>query len=615
MAEDFVFKIRAVPDLSGFETALKAELKKLKFGFNVPAAFTGAYASTRGGNAGIASMVHAERNATKALLNFSSAVAQATRGLSGFSAKAAAGARNAGAALAGPVGGGAGNGQGFANAMKAIPGVAQIFGFAKAFPSMAVKWSRGNVGLAETQQRAETQLGKILENGIRNGKNYDSGTLGRLKAAASAEQERSMYGDEAILGGVGELSSYVGNEATLRRMIPLLTDYAAGMTGGGAVDYRGMIDLATGLGKALDGVYDNLKKKGFDTSGLEDLTSREKAGETISDDMKVSALERALADYKGLAKAMAETPMGIIEQVKNSVGDAREEAGFLMQETLVPIFKDLREMLPEIREGIVGLGKAASEFVEFGGIAVKFVIPAFSKFAKNSTLVFGAVSSGIAATILAGKEMAASFAEMTSAIKATGAAAQQAAGENGVGGVAKDLGGLGNVAGSLVKGALLSILAGEIASVASALQQYFKQKSKEWDTEKKREEYSSVSNAFLDARRTYVENLKNGTNTVNDFLDYQKAAQELLKANEKFDGAEFAKTVLTENDKRRLGIAEEARREGKKEGERAKPPKLPKPVVNISADFNSISRLVKENLAEILRSQLRVVNDYQAVNV
>ena len=46
-----------------------------------------------------------------------------------------------------------------------------------------------------------------------------------------------------------------------------------------------------------------------------------------------------------------------------------------------------------------------------------------------------------------------------------------------------------------------------------------------------------------------------------------------------------------------------------------KPPKLPKPVVNISADFNSVSRLVKENLTEILRSQLRVMNSFQAVNV
>lgn len=616
MAEDFVFKIRAVPDLSGFETALKAELKKLKFGFNVPAAFTGAYASTRGGNAGVASMVHAERNATKALLNFSSAVAQATRGLSGFSAKAA-GARNAGAALAGPVGGGAGNGQGFANAMMAVPGVAQIFGFAKAFPSTAVKWSRGNVGLAETQQRAETQLGKILENGIRNGKSYDSGTLGRLKAAASAEQERSMYGDEAILGGVGELSSYVGNEATLKRMIPLLTDYAAGMTGGGAVDYRGMIDLATGLGKALDGVYDNLKKKGFDTSELEDLTSREKAGETISDDMKVSALERALADYKGLAKAMAETPMGIIEQVKNSVGDAREEAGFLMQETLVPIFKDLRDMLPEIREGVRGLGEAAASFVNSFGNIAESVVPALAKIAKHSQLVIGAVTAGTAAFIMASGKAAKSFFELSTSLNNVASAAGNAAGESSLGGVTKGLGGLGNVAGTIVKGALLSTLAGELGAIADATVKWYQQWRKENATDEQRNEYSKASDAFLDARKAYLEAVKNGTATekMNAFQDYQVAGIKLQEANKKFANGEFAKVELTEADRRRLGIAEEARQEGKKDGQAAKPPKLPKPVVNISADFNSISRLVKENLAEILRSQLRVVNDYQAVNV
>lgn len=60
---------------------------------------------------------------------------------------------------------------------------------------------------------------------------------------------------------------------------------------------------------------------------------------------------------------------------------------------------------------------------------------------------------------------------------------------------------------------------------------------------------------------------------------------------------------------------ENARQEGKSDGQKDKPVKLPKPVVNISADFNSVSRLVKENLTEILRSQLRVIDSYQAVNV
>ena len=64
MAEDYVFKIKAVPDLSGFEAALKSELKKLKLGFGVPAAFNGMGAMSKGGNTALSSIVHAERNAT-----------------------------------------------------------------------------------------------------------------------------------------------------------------------------------------------------------------------------------------------------------------------------------------------------------------------------------------------------------------------------------------------------------------------------------------------------------------------------------------------------------------------------------------------------------------------
>lgn len=599
MAEDFVFKIKAVPDLSGFESALKAELKKLKIGFGVPQSFSGmGNAST--GKTGTASMIHAERNATRALLNFSSAITQATRGLAGFSAKAATGARAIQSTVTAEAAGGNTN---FMNAMMSLPGVAQVFGYVKALPSMAVNWSKGNIALAETQQRAETQLGQIIQNGIRAGKSYDSGTLGRLKEAASAEQARSMYGDEAILGGVGELSTYVGNEETLKKMIPLLTDYAAGMTGGGAVDYRGMIDLATGLGKALDGTYENLRKKGFDTSELEELSARSKAGEEITDDMKVAALERALADYKGLAQAMAETPMGVMEQVKNSIGDAREEAGYLMQEALLPIFRDLRKQIPEITEGIKGMGEAVAFFAKIGGNIATTVLPAFSGIAKHSEILVGAITSGAGVMLVASGKMAKAFFSMTTAINASATAATKASGANGIAAVTNGLGGLNSAIGSAVKGGLYGILAAEIMSITNAVWQWYDQKKKE-------KEYKQLTREQDNTRKSVIETFKRYD------ADREWTDLELQKYKEVWEAAKKIGVDMSgsEWDIFDYFEKEEAKRKGKSEGEKQKPPKIPKPVVNISADFNSISRLVKENLTEILRSQLRVIDSYQAVN-
>lgn len=599
MAEDFVFKIKAVPDLSGFETALRSELKKIRVDFSVPASFGGyAGGKGKGGNSGMASMVHAERNATKALLNFSSAVTQATRGLSNFSSKVAPSARKAqtaGAVAAGEPG------ANLKDVLMSVPGIAQIAGIVGKAPSMAVSWSKGNIGLAETQQRAEAQLAQILANGMRNGKSYDSGTLGRLKAAASAEQGRSMYGDEAILGGVGELSSYVSNEETLKRMIPLLTDYAAGMTAGSAVDFRGMIDLATGLGKALDGTYDNLREKGFDTSELEELTEREKSGGEVTDDMKVAALERALADYKGLAQAMAETPMGVMEQLKNSIGDAREEAGFLMQEALLPTFQNLREMMPDIQAGIRGIGEALAQVVKIGGGIATSILPFITEIAEHSNVVFGLISAGVGVVVKAGYSLTGALGSMTAAINASAAAATKAAGANGVAAVTDKFSGLNSVLKSGLKGGLYGILAAEVLSITNALWEYKKQKDEEKRNKKESKEQSNTRQSLINTYKKYNED---GVWTDLELFKY-KEVWDVAKKKVGVDmsGSEYDIWARLEREK------------AKNEGKKGDPPKIPKPIINISADFNSISRLVKENLTEILRSQLRVINEYQAVNV
>lgn len=410
-----------------------------------------------------------------------------------------------------------------------------------------------------------------------------------------------MYGDEAILGGVGELSSYVSNEETLKRMIPLLTDYAAGMTAGSAVDFRGMIDLATGLGKALDGTYDNLREKGFDTSELEELTEREKSGGEVTDDMKVAALERALADYKGLAQAMAETPMGVMEQLKNSIGDAREEAGFLMQEALLPTFQNLREMMPDIQAGIRGVGEALAQVVKIGGGIATSILPFITEIAEHSNVVFGLISAGVGVVVKAGYSLTGALGSMTAAINASAAAATKAAGANGVAAVTDKFSGLNSVLKSGLKGGLYGILAAEVLSITNALWEYKKQKDEEKRNKKESKEQSNTRQSLINTYKKYNED---GVWTDLELFKY-KEVWDVAKKKVGVDmsGSEYDIWARLEREK------------AKNEGKKGDPPKIPKPIINISADFNSISRLVKENLTEILRSQLRVINEYQAVNV
>ena len=128
-------------------------------------------------------------------------------------------------------------------------------------------WSFGmeSMDAFSTQERAENQLKGVMKN---------RGTLADFQAIkdyAATIQGRSIYGDEAMIKGAGELATYVKGTESLKSMMDLLTDYAAGMTGGGEVSPEQMESLATGLGMAYDGNYMAMRRKGFDTSKLEAL--------------------------------------------------------------------------------------------------------------------------------------------------------------------------------------------------------------------------------------------------------------------------------------------------------------------------------------------------------
>ena len=118
-------------------------------------------------------------------------------------------------------------------------------------------WSFGmeSMDAYSTQERAENQLKGVM----RNRGNIDQ--FQTIKDYAAEIQGRSIYGDEAMIKGAGELATYVKGTESLKSMMDLLTDYAAGMTGGGEVSPEQMESLATGLGMAYDGNYTTFKEK------------------------------------------------------------------------------------------------------------------------------------------------------------------------------------------------------------------------------------------------------------------------------------------------------------------------------------------------------------------
>lgn len=182
-----------------------------------------------------------------------------------------------------------------------------LFGFAKN------ALSKTNNGM-----RSDTQLRAVLAN---SGGGAD--TYSALKATASGIESRGIYDEGNMLAGAAELATYMKDPAAISSMMGTLSNYAIGMTGGGALDDSQMVDLATQLGKALNGTFDGLAKKGFK------LTDAQKEIiENGTDMQKALVLDEAInVSWANLYDTMSNTPEGKVIQLQNRWNALMNEVG------------------------------------------------------------------------------------------------------------------------------------------------------------------------------------------------------------------------------------------------------------------------------------------------
>lgn len=252
-----------------------------------------------------------------------------------------------------------GNAGKVAHALMAFPGATQLAAMAMRPVSRMMSAGGEAIRLYNVQRRAETSARQILSN---SGMGED--VFRSVKDRAGELQGRTIYGDEAMIAGAAELSTYVKDPELLKRMMGTLADYAAGMTGNAELDTKQMTDLATGLGKAMFGAYDSLRMKGFDVDELKALDEREKNGGIVTDAERLSALERAIADYRGMAETFAATDEGRIIQAKNAIGDMKEEIGGELQPVVSMFTSSLSQGLPKAKNAIMAAVKSAQPALE-----------------------------------------------------------------------------------------------------------------------------------------------------------------------------------------------------------------------------------------------------------
>lgn len=214
--------------------------------------------------------------------------------------------------------------------------------------SALVGFGRGSIDAFNVQNRAE----RMLEFGMRQ-----NGTQARsreLKEFASLIQKNTMYGDEALLTAAAGWQNKIHGVENSKRMMALVADYAAKSTGGGTVDAGAMRGFSQQLMQALTGRAITLKAQGLDISAIEQLNEIRRKGGNVTEDMEIEALEKVLAPIRGMAQEIAKTDEGKIQQLKNDIGDMREEIGRELLPVVGELAKSMKENLPTLKKVFEG---------------------------------------------------------------------------------------------------------------------------------------------------------------------------------------------------------------------------------------------------------------------
>ncbi len=162
-----------------------------------------------------------------------------------------------------------------------------------------------------------------------------------ITAKASEIQGRGIYSDEIMIAGATEFTTYFSDIDAITMMMDTLSNYAVGMSGGGALDSSAMIEYATELGEIMSGSYEAITNKGFEFTNaqkaiFEGEASRQQIVSTLgeeylemSSDMQSAAVISQVIGEKwgGLYEIISNTPEGKIIQMNNNWRNMKEVVG------------------------------------------------------------------------------------------------------------------------------------------------------------------------------------------------------------------------------------------------------------------------------------------------
>ena len=244
---------------------------------------------------------------------------------------------------------------------KAVSGVKKVLGAIGVGLSVTAlaKMGKEAAEAYDTQVLGEMKLATVM----RKTMGASNAEIQSIMDLTAAEQQLGVVGDEAQLAGAQQLSTYLHLSSSLHTLLPVMNDLAVQQYGFN-VSADQAVSIAKLFGKAMEGQTGALTRYGFSVSDaqarvLKYGTEAERAA-TLADivSQKVG----------GMNAALASTPTGRMQQLKNTLGDIKEQFGQAVR-TIGTVFLPVLNAVAKVLAGIATMANKVAQAVAnvFGG--------------------------------------------------------------------------------------------------------------------------------------------------------------------------------------------------------------------------------------------------------
>jgi len=245
-------------------------------------------------------------------------------------------------------------------------GVTALIDLVKSLGAAVTEYVGSSMSVAADATQSQTMLAQVM----RNTMDASDEEILSIQALTKAQEQMGVVSQTAQTTALAEMASFVQRKESLEEMLPVINDYTAYMYGATASSDQAR-NVATALGKAINGSIDGLAKQGFTLSANEkewfkqnvEMQRNLEAQAELADGAKKLELEQqALAQEAqrvafvtdmvsesmgGMNEALAQTDAGKMANVATIATNTQIAVGTMANDMKAKI---MGEMLPAISE-------------------------------------------------------------------------------------------------------------------------------------------------------------------------------------------------------------------------------------------------------------------------